>query len=179
MNVKAGGLFVGAFLLVAAGQAMFGFIDNEVEVGGSEQVTLTSGESRTRGKVVVPTVNGSTYNGGTYNRSGRASSEQIDGWISEALVVMKRQGIPGTRAGIKRIMNNESGGDPTVCNGNDINARNGVPSCGLMQVIPTTFQAHHCEGTSWNLTDPVANICASAHYAWKRYKSIDFAPTPY
>lgn len=158
---------------------MFGFLDEMASAGSSSPVALADGEARAIGKVKVPTKGGSTFTGGPYNRSGRASDSQIDGWINEALKIMDRQGIPGTSRGIKRIMNNESGGDPTICNGDDINAQNGVPSCGLMQVIPPTFQSNHCDGTSWSLTDPVANICAASKYAGRRYGSIDRAPTPY
>ena len=125
---------------------------------------------------------GAGTEGVTYNNvagEGRASEEQLNVWISDALAIMKRQGIPGTRAGIRKIIHNESGGQPNICNNWDINAQNGVASCGLMQVIPPTFKANHCPGTSWNLKDPVANICAASHYAWKRYGSIDSAPTPY
>jgi hypothetical protein len=155
---KAGGLFVLAFLALGAGQAVFGFFD-ETAVG-------SEGKS---GSVSYNNVAG----------EGRASEAQIQDWITEALAVMKEHGIPGSRQGIRKIINNESGGKPNICNGWDINAQNGTPSCGLMQVIEPTFRAHHCPGTSWNLKDPVANICAASHYAWKRYKSIDFAPTPY
>lgn len=157
MNMRAGGYFVLAFLTLGAGQAVFGFFD---EVSG------TGGKS---GDVTYNNIAG----------EGRASEAQIQDWITEALKVMKNEGIPGSRGGIRRIINNESGGQPNICNDWDINARNGTPSCGLMQVIEPTFKAHHCPGTSWNLKDPVANICAASHYAWKRYRSIDFAPTPY
>lgn len=156
MNAKAGGLFILAFLTLGAGQAVFGFFDETVASGAD---------------------GGVTYN--NVAGEGRASEEQLNEWITQALAVMNEQGIPGSRAGIRKIIHNESGGQPNICNMVDINAQNGVPSCGLMQVIEPTFKAHHCPGTSWNLKDPVANICAASHYAWKRYKSIDFAPTPY
>jgi hypothetical protein len=155
---KAGGLFVLAFLALGASQAVFGFFDETV--AGSDGKT---------GSVSYNNVAG----------EGRASEAQIQDWITEALAVMKEQGIPGSRQGIRKIINNESGGKPNICNDWDVNAQNGTPSCGLMQVIMPTFRAHHCPGTSWNLKDPVANICAASHYAWKMYRSIDFAPTPY
>jgi soluble lytic murein transglycosylase-like protein len=159
MNAKAGGLFVLAFVALGAGQAVFGFFDRQAYstgAGGGENVTYNNVAS-----------------------GGRASEKQLQEWITQALVVMKEQGIPGSRAGIRKIMHNESGGDPNIVNDWDENADNGVPSQGLMQVIPPTFKAHHCPGTSWNIKDPVANICAASHYAWKRYGSIDVAPTPY
>jgi transglycosylase-like protein with SLT domain len=108
-----------------------------------------------------------------------ASDEQINLWISEALKVMKNQGIPGSREGFWKHINDESGGNPYICNPDDTNADAGTPSKGLIQVIDPTFKENHCEGTSDDTYEPVANLCAGAKYAWKRYGSIDTAPTPY
>lgn len=157
MNSKFGCLFIGGFLLMGVAGA-FGAFDEEASAGGEGD-------------------GGVTYN--NVAGEGRASEAQLQEWITQALAVMKEQGIPGSRAGIRKIINNESGGQPNICNDWDINAQNGTPSCGLMQVIAPTFKAHHCPGTSRDLKDPVANICAASHYAWKRYGSIDRAPTPY
>jgi SLT domain-containing protein len=41
-----------------------------------------------------------------------------------------------------------------------------------MQTIPGTFTAYHQAGTSWNITDPVANISAGINYIKARYGSI-------
>ncbi|MFE9648495.1 transglycosylase SLT domain-containing protein [Streptomyces sp. NPDC006365] len=97
----------------------------------------------------------------------------LDGWIRESLDVMKKHGIPGSYDGIKRNILRESSGDPKAINNWDINAINGVPSKGLLQVIPPTFQAYHVAGTSWNIYDPVANITAACNYAADRYGSMD------
>lgn len=97
----------------------------------------------------------------------------LDGWIRESLDVMKKHGIPGSYDGIKRNILRESSGNPKAINNWDINAINGVPSKGLLQVIPPTFQAYHVPGTSWNIYDPVANITAACNYAADRYGSMD------
>lgn len=97
----------------------------------------------------------------------------LDGWIRESLDVMKKHGIPGSYDGIKRNILRESSGNPNAINNWDINAINGVPSKGLLQVIPPTFQAYHVAGTSWNIYDPVANITAACNYAADRYGSMD------
>lgn len=97
----------------------------------------------------------------------------LDGWIRESLDVMKKQGIPGSYDGIKRNILRESSGNPNAINNWDINAINGVPSKGLLQVIPPTFKAYHVAGTSWNIYDPVANITAACNYAADRYGSMD------
>ncbi|MBW8818734.1 MAG: transglycosylase SLT domain-containing protein, partial [Streptomyces sp.] len=70
-------------------------------------------------------------------------------------------------------------GNPNAINNWDINAINGIPSKGLLQVIPPTFRAYHVAGTSWNIYDPVANITAAANYAADRYGSMDNVNSAY
>ncbi|MTE18668.1 transglycosylase SLT domain-containing protein [Streptomyces sp. TRM43335] len=103
----------------------------------------------------------------------------LDGWIREALAIMEREGIPGSYEGIHRNIMRESSGNPRAINTWDINARNGVPSKGLLQVIQPTFEAYHVEGTSWDLYDPVANIVAACNYAADRYGSMDNVDSAY
>lgn len=100
-------------------------------------------------------------------------SNNLDGWIREARDIMRKHGIPGSYSGIKRNIMRESGGNPRAVNNWDINAKNGVPSKGLLQVIKPTFDAFHVPGTKWDQFDPVANIVAACNYAWKTYGSID------
>ncbi|GKQ36230.1 transglycosylase SLT domain-containing protein [Streptomyces sp. A012304] len=103
----------------------------------------------------------------------------LDGWIRESLDVMKKHGIPGSYQGIHRNIMRESSGNPNAINNWDINAINGVPSKGLLQVIPPTFKAYHVPGTSWNIYDPVANITAACNYAADRYGSMDNVNSAY
>ncbi|MBO8186057.1 transglycosylase SLT domain-containing protein [Streptomyces spirodelae] len=103
----------------------------------------------------------------------------LDGWIREARAIMAKHGIPGSYEGIKRNIIRESGGDPRAINNWDINAINGVPSKGLLQVIKPTFDAYHVEGTSWDQYDPVANIVAACNYAADRYGSMDNVNSAY
>ncbi|GAA4018923.1 MULTISPECIES: transglycosylase SLT domain-containing protein [Streptomyces] len=97
----------------------------------------------------------------------------LDGWIRESLDIMKSKGIPGSYNGLHRNILRESSGNPNAINNWDINAINGIPSKGLLQVIPPTFEAYHVPGTSWNIYDPVANITAAANYAADKYGSMD------
>lgn len=106
-------------------------------------------------------------------------ANNLDGWIREALDVMKDRGIPGTYHGLHKNIMRESSGNPYAINDWDINARNGVPSCGLLQVIRPTFEAYHVPGTSKNIYDPVANLTAAANYAADRYGSIDNVNSAY
>jgi flagellar biosynthesis GTPase FlhF len=103
----------------------------------------------------------------------------LDGWIRESLAIMKKHGIPGSYSGIHRNIMRESSGNPMAINNWDINAQNGIPSKGLLQVIPPTFQAYHVPGTSWDIYDPVANITAACNYAADRYGSMDNVNSAY
>ncbi|CAL9322053.1 transglycosylase SLT domain-containing protein [Streptomyces olindensis] len=105
--------------------------------------------------------------------AAKSYPNNLDGWIRESLDVMKKHGIPGSYDGIKRNIIRESSGNPKAINNWDINAINGVPSKGLLQVIPPTFKAYHVPGTSWDIYDPVANITAACNYAADKYGSMD------
>jgi hypothetical protein len=71
----------------------------------------------------------------------------------------------------------ESGFNPAAVNLSDSNAHgavmpDGAPansSRGGLQTIPATFAANHQPGTSTNIYDPVANLCAAMNYLMRRY----------
>ncbi|MFC9241771.1 transglycosylase SLT domain-containing protein [Streptomyces decoyicus] len=105
--------------------------------------------------------------------------DNLDGWIRESLAIMAKKGIPGSYEGIHRNIIRESSGNPMAINNWDINAINGTPSKGLLQVIAPTFKAYHVEGTSWNMYDPVANITAACNYAADKYGSMDNVNSAY
>ncbi|MGW7487303.1 transglycosylase SLT domain-containing protein [Streptomyces sp. NPDC054786] len=103
----------------------------------------------------------------------------LDGWIRESLDIMKAKGIPGSYEGLHRNIMRESAGNPNAVNDWDVNAVNGVPSKGLLQVIQPTFDSYHVSGTPKKLTDPIANITAAANYAADKYGSIDNVNSAY
>ncbi|MCQ4083549.1 transglycosylase SLT domain-containing protein [Streptomyces sp. RB6PN25] len=106
-------------------------------------------------------------------------ADDLDGWIRHALAIMQQHGIPGTYDGIYRNVMRESSGNPNAVNLTDSNATAGTPSQGLLQVIQPTFEAYHIAGTSWSITDPVANIVAACNYAYHQYGSIDNVNSAY
>nr|WP_245235190.1 hypothetical protein [Streptomyces violaceorubidus] len=73
--------------------------------------------------------------------------DDLDGWIRTALDVMDVKNIPGTYDGLHRNIMRESSGNPKAQNNWDVNARNGIPSKGLLQTIQPTFDAYHVKGT--------------------------------
>ncbi|KIF73851.1 lytic transglycosylase [Streptomyces sp. 150FB] len=103
----------------------------------------------------------------------------LDGWIKQSLSIMKKHHIPGSYEGLHRNIMRESSGNPNAINGWDINAQNGIPSKGLLQVIPPTFATYHVPGTSKNIYNPVANIVAAANYAADKYGSMDNVNSAY
>ncbi|MDF3144096.1 MULTISPECIES: transglycosylase SLT domain-containing protein [unclassified Streptomyces] len=111
--------------------------------------------------------------------AAKTYANNLDGWIREALDIMKKHDIPGTYNGLYRNTMRESSGNPNAINNWDINAQNGIPSIGLLQVIKPTFDAYHVPGTAWSQYDPVANLTAAANYAADRYGSIDNVNSAY
>ncbi|MFD8809445.1 transglycosylase SLT domain-containing protein [Streptomyces sp. NPDC059597] len=111
--------------------------------------------------------------------AARTYANNLDGWIRHSLDIMHSKGIPGSYSGLHRNIMRESSGNPRAINNWDINAINGIPSKGLLQVIPPTFNTYHVSGTSWNIYDPVANITAAANYAAHRYGTIDNVNSAY
>ena len=104
---------------------------------------------------------------------GRLSGA-IGSWIGSA---SKYSNIPSSWVPLLRtIIARESGGNPRAVNRTDINAQRGIPSSGLMQLIPPNFKKYHASGTSWDIFDPVANIAAGINYIHAKYGTIFNTP---
>ncbi|AOW86282.1 transglycosylase SLT domain-containing protein [Streptomyces olivaceus] len=112
-------------------------------------------------------------------KAAKSYPDNLDGWIREARAILSKHDIPGTYDGIHRNIIRESSGNPKAINDWDINAINGIPSKGLLQVIPPTFKAYHVPGTSWDIYDPVANIAAACNYAADKYGTMDNVDSAY
>ncbi|ULE31204.1 transglycosylase SLT domain-containing protein (plasmid) [Mycobacterium sp. IDR2000157661] len=118
-----------------------------------------------------------------YDRQNFAAGKQAyRRYISEALDVM---GVDDPRArarwttGLMTAAARESSFNPLAVNTYDMNATrlagsgpDGFPagsSRGGVQTIPETFASFHQPGTSTNIYEPVANLCASMNYVMSRY----------
>ncbi|MFF5451884.1 phage tail tape measure protein [Streptomyces sp. NPDC012950] len=100
----------------------------------------------------------------------------VQRWSSVVLQALRMVGQPASLLPVVlRRMNQESGGNPAAINNWDINAKNGTPSKGLMQVIDPTFNAHAGALRGRGVWDPLANIYASMRYALARYGSLTSA----
>jgi hypothetical protein len=126
-----------------------------------------------------PVVKAASSDSRTASQQKTGYTNNLDGWIKQSLQIMKAKGIPGSYEGLKRNIMRESGGNPAAQNNWDVNAKQGTPSKGLLQVIDPTFNAYHVSGTAHSVTDPVANITAAANYAAHRYGSIDNVNSAY
>lgn len=110
------------------------------------------------------------FGGGGGGGVAGAGVQQWTGIASQALM-MTGQFTPQNLQALMYQMQTESGGNPMAINGWDVNAINGTPSKGLMQVIDPTFQANKMPGYN-NIYAPLDNILASIRYALGRYGSL-------
>ena len=102
--------------------------------------------------------------------SGGSGVQRWRGLVVQALHML---GQPDSWADtVLKRMNQESGGNPAAINNWDSNAKAGIPSQGLMQVIPPTFAAYSGPFAGRPITDPLANIYAGLNYALHRYGSL-------
>ena len=69
-------------------------------------------------------------------------------------------------------MQHESGGNPNAINLWDSNAKKGIPSKGLMQVIDPTFRSYAMSPYDSNIYDPLSNMVAAIRYTVSRYGSL-------
>lgn len=101
----------------------------------------------------------------------------VERWRNVAIRALKMTGQYST-ANLNALLNQmrtESNGNPRAINNWDINAKNGTPSKGLLQVIDPTFRQYAMPGFNSNIYDPLSNILASIRYALSRYGSLSAA----
>ena len=118
----------------------------------------------------------SSFMGGGDDPSTAPAGSGVEKWRSTVLKALGIVGQPKSLANtVLRRMNQESGGNARAQNNWDSNAAMGVPSKGLMQVIPPTFAAYAHPEYNRNIWDPLSNILASMRYALARYGSLSSA----
>lgn len=100
-----------------------------------------------------------------------AGVEQWRSTVIQALRMIGQYSQPNVERTLYQ-MKTESGGNPMAINLWDSNAKKGIPSKGLMQVIDPTFRAYAMPGFDSNIYDPLSNILASVRYAVSRYGSL-------
>lgn len=108
---------------------------------------------------------------GAVNYNPSAGVEQ---WrkLAEKALRMTNQFSESNLTRLLYQMQTESGGNPRAINNWDINAKNGTPSKGLMQVIDPTFKTWAMPPYDKDIYDPLSNMIASIRYAVNRYGSL-------
>ena len=100
---------------------------------------------------------------------GGGGGSGVSRWGGLMHAVLRAAGIDSLFGVFMSQMATESGGNPAAINLWDSNAKAGIPSQGLMQVIPPTFAAYAGPYRNRGILDPLANIYAAVHYAISRY----------
>jgi SLT domain proteins len=156
----------GAAKLYAANRAVIGPDPTTLRPG----LTLTVGTKT----VQIPT------KAKTAPTTSKTYANNLDGWIKHSLdIIGPRQDSPAATTASTATSCASPPETPMAINNWDSNAKAGIPSKGLLQVIDPTFKAYHVPGTSMNIYDPVANITAACNYAAAKYGSIDNVNGPY
>lgn len=148
-------------------------IDKFTDLAGAFEpwITVAKGAVSTVFDSVVGFVKGIFDTQSHVNYNPSAGVEQ---WRTLAARALQMTG-QYSEANLERLlyqMQTESGGNPNAINNWDINAINGTPSKGLMQVIDPTFRAYAMAGYDKNIYDPLSNMLASIRYAVSTYGSL-------
>lgn len=148
-------------------------IDKFTDLSGAFEpwISVAKGAVNTVFDSVVGFVKGIFDTQSNVNYNPSAGVEQ---WRTLAIRALQMTG-QYSGANLQRLlyqMQTESGGNPNAINNWDINAINGTPSKGLMQVIDPTFRAYAMAGYDKNIYDPLSNMLASIRYAVSRYGSL-------
>lgn len=132
----------------------------------------------------VPTYSGSSADSGASVQAGEhyisslgknvTLSSNVAKWSSVAAQALQKTGQYSYDNLLLLLhqMQTESSGNQNAINNWDINAKNGTPSKGLMQVIDPTFQAYAMKGYDKDIYDPLSNIMAAIRYTSSRYGSL-------
>lgn len=142
---------------------------------------LEPGLSIAKGAVSTMVDTATKFIKGKFDELGVSSSVNytpsagVEQWRALAKQALEMTG-QFTESNLNRLlmqMRTESGGNPRAINNWDINAKNGVPSKGLMQVIDPTFRAYAQAPYNKDIYDPMSNILAAIRYTLSRYGSLE------
>ena len=109
-----------------------------------------------------------TSSGGGYSTSG------VEQWrnLAKTALLITGQYTESNLNALLTQMKHESGGNARAINLWDSNAKKGIPSKGLMQVIDPTFRSYAMSPYNKDIYDPLSNMIASIRYTVSRYGSL-------
>ena len=110
----------------------------------------------------------SSSGGGSYNTSG------VEQWrnLAKTALLITGQYTESNLNALLTQMKHESGGNARAINLWDSNAKKGIPSKGLMQVIDPTFRSYAMSPYDSDIYDPLSNMVAAIRYTVSRYGSL-------
>lgn len=110
----------------------------------------------------------SSSGGGSYSTSG------VEQWrnLAKTALLLTSQYTESNLNALLTQMKHESGGNARAINLWDSNAKKGIPSKGLMQVIDPTFRSYAMSPYNKDIYDPLSNMIASIRYTVSRYGSL-------
>lgn len=106
--------------------------------------------------------------------SGSYSTSGVEQWrfLAKTALLLTNQYTESNLNALLTQMKHESGGNARAINLWDSNAKRGIPSKGLMQVIDPTFRSYAMEPYNKDIYDPLSNMIASIRYTVSRYGSL-------
>jgi len=114
----------------------------------------------------------------TSGRSGKKVQGDVVSWLNDAMDIT---GVGNNwLAGLQRLVQLESGGDPHNQNPQDVidprTGRNLGNAKGLLQMLSPTFSENRDKSLPDDIFDPVANAVAAIRYIQKRYGHVNHIP---
>ena len=116
----------------------------------------------------------SLVNGFTTSSGGGYSTSGVEQWrfLAKTALLLTNQYTESNLNALLTQMKHESGGNARAINLWDSNAKRGIPSKGLMQVIDPTFRSYAMAPYNKDIYDPLSNMIASIRYTVSRYGSL-------
>lgn len=150
-------------------------IDHFTNLSGAIEpgLSMAKGAVNTVFDLAVDKVKGLFTEFGQSNVSYNASKgvQQWADLAEKALRLTSQYSVSNLNALLMQ-MQHESGGNPNAINLWDSNAKKGIPSKGLMQVIDPTFRSYAMSPYDSNIYDPLSNMVAAIRYTVSRYGSL-------
>lgn len=156
--------------LLQYGLDKFTSFGNAVEPGLSiakQSISAVKGMALSKVKSLV---SGFTSSGG----GGKYSTSGVEQWrnLAKTALLLTNQYTESNLNALLTQMKHESGGNARAINLWDSNAKKGIPSKGLMQVIDPTFHSYAMAPYNKNIYDPLSNMIAAIRYTVSRYGSL-------
>ena len=116
----------------------------------------------------------SLVSGFATSSSSGYSTSGVEQWrnLAKTALLITGQYTESNLNALLTQMKHESGGNARAINLWDSNAKRGIPSKGLMQVIDPTFRSYAMEPYNKDIYDPLSNMIASIRYTVSRYGSL-------